>query len=182
MMILLQLFYEYFKVGLFAVGGGLATIPFLAEMAEKTKWFSVAELANMVAVAESTPGPIGVNVATYVGFRLCGIPGAIVATVGLVLPSFIIIYIISGFLEKFKENKYVQAGLCGIRPASTGLITVALVSLVLMSFEIGTAKTPAMIGIAIVIFVLTNFVPKVKKWHPVVFILLAAVAGVIFKL
>ena len=100
MMILLQLFYEYFKVGLFAVGGGLATIPFLAEMAEKTKWFSVAELANMVAVAESTPGPIGVNVATYVGFRLCGIPGAIVATVGLVLPSFIIIYISAVFYSR----------------------------------------------------------------------------------
>ena len=108
-MILLRLFFEFFKTGLFAVGGGLATIPFLADLGGRTGWFTPGDLADMIAVSESTPGPIGVNMATYVGFRAAGIPGGIMATLGLVAPSVIIILIISLFLQKFRQNRAVDA-------------------------------------------------------------------------
>lgn len=107
-MIYLQLFYEFFKTGLFAVGGGLATIPFLSAMTDKYTWFTKAQLADMIAVAESTPGPIGVNTATFAGYNAAGIPGAIIATLSLVLPSYIIILAISKALQKFRDNKYVN--------------------------------------------------------------------------
>ena len=121
-MIYLQLFYEFFKTGLFAVGGGLATIPFLSAMTDKYTWFTKAQLADMIAVAESTPGPIGVNTATFAGYNAAGIPGAIIATLSLVLPSYIIILAISKALQKFRDNKYVNDAFTGLRPAATGLI------------------------------------------------------------
>lgn len=100
-MIYLQLFYEFFKAGLFAVGGGLATLPFLHEISEKTGWFSIAELMDMIAVSESTPGPIGVNMATYAGFSTAGILGSLAATIGLVFPSVVIIIFV------YKDRKSV---------------------------------------------------------------------------
>lgn len=127
-MIYLQLFYEFFKTGLFAVGGGLATIPFLSAMTDKYTWFTKAQLADMIAVAESTPGPIGVNTATFAGYNAAGIPGAIVATLSLVLPSYIIILAISKALQKFRDNKYVNDAFTGLRPAATGLIGAACYS------------------------------------------------------
>ena len=108
-MILLRLFYEFFKTGLFSVGGGMATIPFLQHMGEATGWFTNQELTTMIAVSESTPGPMGVNMATYVGFHigstfgmggLGGIVGAVVATLGLITPSIIVILIIAGFFAE----------------------------------------------------------------------------------
>ena len=116
MSIFLTLFLEFFKVGLFAVGGGLATIPFLYEMSAKTGWFTYEELANMIAVSESTPGPMGINMATYVGFETSGILGSICATIGLVTPSVIIILIIAKALQAFLSNRYVDAAFYGIRP------------------------------------------------------------------
>ena len=101
-MILLRLFYEFFKTGLFSVGGGLATIPFLQDIGQRTGWFTDADLTTMIAVSESTPGPMGVNMATYVGFETAGLPGAVVATLGLITPSIIVIIIIAGFLQKFR--------------------------------------------------------------------------------
>ena len=121
MLILVRLFYEFFKTGLFAIGGGLATMPFLYNISESTGWFSRSDLTNMIAVSESTPGPLGVNMATYVGFSVSGIPGGIIATLGLVCPAVVIIIIISKFLNKFKENPYVEAVFHKIRPTSTGL-------------------------------------------------------------
>ena len=123
----LQLFYEFFKVGLFAIGGGLATIPFLSDMAGRTGWFSAGDLANMIAISESTPGPMGVNMATYVGFHTGGVVGGVIATLGLVCPSILVILIIAGFLKKFRESRGVDAVFYGIRPASTALIAAALV-------------------------------------------------------
>ena len=108
-MILLRLFFEFFKTGLFAIGGGLSTLPFLREMSETTGWFTQTELLDMVAVSESTPGPIGVNMATYVGFTTAGIPGAVIATLGLITPSVIIVLIVAGFLKRFKDSKVVAA-------------------------------------------------------------------------
>ena len=115
MMIYLQLFYEFFKAGLFAIGGGMATLPFLYDISDTTGWFTYGQLADMVAISESTPGPIGVNMATYVGFTTAGISGAVVATIGLITPSIIIILIIAGFLKAFKDSKYVQSAF--YRPA-----------------------------------------------------------------
>ena len=104
-MIFLQLFYEFFKIGLFAVGGGMATIPFLMDLTSRYSWFTMADLTNMIAVSESTPGPIGINMATYAGFNAAGIPGALCATLSLVLPAWIIIILIAKFMSSFSENK-----------------------------------------------------------------------------
>ena len=125
MLTLLRLFFEFFKTGLFAVGGGLATMPFLYNISETTGWFSKNDLTNMIAVSESTPGPLGVNMATYVGFSVSGVVGSIVATLGLICPALVIIVIISKFLKKFKQNPYVEAVFHTIRPTSTGLIVGA---------------------------------------------------------
>ena len=125
-MIYLQLFFEFFKAGLFAIGGGLATIPFLTDIGQRTGWFTSGELANMIAISESTPGPMGVNMATYVGFHTGGIAGGVIATLGLGCPSILVILVIAGFLKKFRESRGVDAVFYGIRPASTALIAAAL--------------------------------------------------------
>ena len=190
-MIFLRLFWEFFKTGLFAVGGGMATIPFLSEMAERTGWFSQAMLADMIAVGESTPGPIGVNTATYVGYTVAGIPGGLVATFGLVLPSFLIILIVAAFLKAFRTNKYVERVFYGIRPASVGMIgaaCVAVMRLCLMDTEAfaaggGLRDLLNWKGLALfaVIWVLTNFVKRTKKLHPVIFIACSAAVGIVFR-
>jgi len=191
-MIYLQLFFEFFKVGLFSVGGGLATIPFLQDLGVRTGWFTAADLADMIAVSESTPGPMGVNMSTYVGFTCAGIPGAIVGVLGLVTPSVIVILIIAGFLKKFRDSKAVDAVFSGLRPASTALITAAGISVALIALfqEIMLPTTegivtkvpyfPAII-IALVVFLCMRL-PKLKKLHPILYIALAALAGVVFQL
>ena len=125
MNIYLQLFIEFFKAGLFAVGGGMATIPFLYDISDNTGWFTHAQLTDMIAISESTPGPIGINMATYVGYTSAGISGSVIATLGLITPSIIVILIIAGFYNAFKNNKYVQAAFYGLRPASSALIASA---------------------------------------------------------
>lgn len=184
--LLIRLYIEFFKTGLFAVGGGMATLPFLQDMAVHTGWFTTAQLADMVAVSESTPGPIGVNMATYVGFTVGGLPGAVVATVGLITPSLIIILIISAFLQAFRNNRYVNAAFYGLRPASTAMVASAGIGVALMTFYRPEAAGLAMVSwkalaLAAVILVLTRWVKTTKKWHPIIFILLSAVVGVIFQ-
>lgn len=185
-MIFLQLFYEFFKTGLFAVGGGLATLPFLEDISQRTGWFTSAQLADMLAISESTPGPIGVNMATYVGFETAGILGALCATVGLVMPSVILIILVSKVLEKFRTNTYVEAAFYGLRPASVAMVASAGIGVAMTTLLNLTASGFAVLRwrelvLATVILVLTNFVPKVKKFHPIVFIALAAAVGIIFK-
>lgn len=194
-MIYIQLFYEFFKTGLFAIGGGLATLPFLYNLSDKTGWFTHTDLTNMIAVSESTPGPIGVNTATYVGFTVAGLPGAIVATLGLVAPSIIVILIIASFLKAFRDSRMVESAFYGLRPASTGLIAAAGIPVILTSvlsvdslyalltggMTASMIKWPAVV-LAVVIYVLTNFVKPTKKLHPILFIAFAAVVGVAFRL
>ena len=190
-MILLQLFWEFFKTGLFAVGGGMATVPFLSEIAQRTGWFTQEMLADMIAVAESTPGPIGVNTATYVGYTVAGIPGGVVATFGLALPSFLIILIIAAFLKAFRTNKYVERVFYGIRPASVGMIgaaCVAVMRLCLVDLEafqasgrIGDLISLRALALFAAIWVLTNFVKLTKKLHPIVFIAASAAVGIVFR-
>ena len=190
-MIYLRLFWEFFKTGLFAVGGGMATLPFLYSMSEKTGWFTAAQLADMIAVSESTPGPIGVNMATFAGFTTAGVPGALVATLGLVTPSVIVILIVASILQAFRSNKYVDAAFYGLRPCSVGLIAAAgmlVVKISLFRFE-AFAESGVLtqlfnfkaIILAAVLIVLTRYVKATKKFHPIVFILASAVAGVVFS-
>ena len=191
MMILLRLFWEFFKTGLFAVGGGMATLPFLYDMSARTGWFTEAKLADMIAVAESTPGPIGINMATYVGFHTAGIPGAVIATLGLVTPSVIIILLIARVLQKFRQNKTVDAAFYGLRPCSVGLIAAAglLVVKVAMfrfdAFEESGVFTDLFnwkaLALAAVLIVLTRYIKPVKKLHPIFFILGSALVGVVFS-
>ena len=196
MMLFLRLYYEFFKTGLFAVGGGMATIPFLNQMADSTGWFTYDDLANMIAVGESTPGPIGVNMATYVGFvsgmNAGGTPqallGAVVATLGLITPSFIVILIVAAMLKSFRDNRYVNHAFYGLRPASTGLIAAAGLSVVVSNlFDTGVGLTLAAVNwkgwvLAITLWLLTNKVRQTKKLHPIVFIGLSAVAGIVFSM
>ena len=186
-MIYLRLFFEFFKVGLFSIGGGLATIPFLTDLGSRTGWFTSGELANMIAISESTPGPMGVNMATYVGFHLRGIPGGVTATLGLICPSILVILIIAGFLKKFRESRGVDAVFYGIRPASTALIAAALVEVC----AIALVNTGAAFGgtdffrwkailLAAAVFVCLQVGP-LKKLHPIAFIAASAVLGVLFQ-
>ena len=190
-MIYIRLFVEFFLTGLFAVGGGMATIPFLEDMSTRTGWFTHAQLADMIAVSESTPGPIGVNMATYVGYLTAGLPGGIFATLGLVTPSVIVILIIAAFLKAFRSSKYVDRVFYGIRPASTALIAAAGVSVLMLCivdidafaltgklFDLVDPKALLLFGL---IWVLTNLVKITKKLHPLVFIALSAVVGLVFK-
>ena len=191
-MIYLQLFWEYFKTGLFAVGGGMATIPFLYNMSDNTGWFTHQDLANMIAVGESTPGPIGVNMATYVGYvtgmKQGGIGhailGAVTASMGLVLPSLIVILIVAAMLKRFKESPLVQKIFYGLRPTSTGLIaaaglSVAVANLVdLSSFGVNWKGCI----LAVVLWLLTNKVKRTKKLHPIVFIGFSALVGIVFSM
>lgn len=192
---LLTLMIEFFKTGLFAVGGGLATLPFLSQMGEKYGWFTAEELANMIAVGESTPGPIGVNMATYVGFTqgmattgnvLEAVLSAVLSTLSLVAPSIIVICIIAGMLEKFQNSRMVQNAFAGIRPAVTGLIAAAGWAVFEIAlFKDGVVSFAAVNWIALVIFVVIfacTQIKKLKKLHPIVFILAGAILGVVFKM
>ena len=199
MMLYLRLFFEFFKTGLFAVGGGMATIPFLYDMADATGWFTYNDLANMIAVGESTPGPVGVNMATYVGYVTgmgqWGLPGAllgaVVATLGLVTPSIIIILVIAAFLKSFRDNRYVENAFYGLRPASTGLIAAAGLSVAVSNLFVPDVLAQG-VSLAVVnwkgwilaaaLWVLTNKVRQTKGLHPILFILASAVVGVVFEM
>ena len=187
-MIYLQLFWEFFKTGLFSIGGGLATLPFLYEMSNKTHWFSHADIADMIAISESTPGAIGINMSTYAGFRTAGYPGGIVATLSLAAPSLIIILIISGFLQKFKDSRHVQHALYGLRPASIAMITaaglnVAKVALIdLDAFAASRSLGDLFIWKAILLGALIFGGQKLfPRIHPIAFILFSAVVGIVFR-
>lgn len=179
----LTLMFEFFKTGLFAIGGGPATIPFLMDMAEKYPWFTMSELSDMIAISESTPGPIGLNMATFAGFKTYGVLGGILATLALVVPSIIIIIIIAKFLDGFQENRIVKAVFWGIRPAVTALIAAAVINLIQVSLfkeEAGTLSPNIKSCIlCVIVFVLLQW-KKTKKLHPAMWFLMAAVAGVIF--
>ncbi len=192
-MIYLLLFWEFFKTGLFTIGGGMATVPFLYEMSDKyPHWFSHDDLANMIAVGESTPGPIGVNMATYVGFvtgdgALGSVLGAVTATLGLITPSIIIILIIGLMLKSFKDNKLVNHAFYGLRPASAGLIASAGLSVLLSNMFIGEKIALAFFNwkgliLAVVLWVFSNVIKKTKNLHPIIFIGLSALAGIVFSM
>ena len=184
-MIYIQLFWEFLKVGLFTVGGGLASLPFLYDISDKTGWYTHAQLADMVAISESTPGPIGINMATYVGFTSAGILGSVLATLGFIIPSIIIVSIVSKFLKKFNENKFIKGAFYGLRAVSVALICSALVSVVKISLiniplfrETGAILDLISIP-GILLAIACYFV--LKKWnpHPVFVLGGGAVVGIL---
>ena len=181
-MTMLTLCMEFFLTGLFAVGGGLATLPFLTQMSvDHPEWFSQEMLINMVAVSESTPGPIGVNMATYVGFTVSGLAGAVLATLSLVLPSLIVIMVIARVLEYYRNSPLVNTAFSAIRPAVAGLIAAA--AFAMLKLVIGGTAGVSLINIAllVVLFVLTQL-KQTKKMHPILFIAIGAVLGIVLKL
>lgn len=198
-MILWKLFWEFFKTGLFAIGGGMATVPFLQDISAKTGWFTSADLANMIAVSESTPGPMGVNMATYVGYTVgsqqlggtgMGVVGAVVATLGLIAPSIVVILIVAYFLKRFRDSRLVDSVLYGLRPASVALISAAGVEIVLFAvlrvesiWRIADASLSwKAVVLALVVFAGTNLIPRLKKTHPIWFVAASAVAGVLLHM
>jgi len=183
-MIYLQLFYEFFITGLFIFGGGLAAIPFLQRIGESTGWYTTTELMDMIAIAEATPGPIGINMATYAGYTAAGIPGGIIASIALLLPSATIAFIVARLLVRFRESKYVQSALYGLRPASLGLISAAgltVFTLVVFGSEVHSMISDGItlfdyraLIFAAVLLVATNII----KAHPVIFLAISAVIGI----
>ena len=186
-MTLLRLFFEFAKTGLFSVGGGLATLPFLYEMSNNTGWFTHADVADMIAISESTPGAIGINMSTYAGFKTAGVPGGVVATLGLALPSIVIILIIARFLQRFRENRLVEGAFYGLRPASIAMITAAGVNVVkvallnLNAYAAGGSLGDLFVWKALALAAVLFLAQRKLKWHPVVFIAASAVIGIIFK-
>ena len=185
-MIYLKLFYEFFKIGLFAVGGGMATLPFLQRLGESTGWFDNQLITDMVAISESTPGPIGINMATYVGYNVAGLFGGFMATLGETLPCIILVILFSKFLTKLSGNKYLDYAFYGMRPAVTGLIAAAAVSVMQVAvFNTELYKqTGAIVDLAdpkkIIYFALVFWAIKKFKKHPVMYIGISAVIGLIF--
>ena len=191
-----ELFFRFFFVGLFSVGGGLATLPFLSDMGAATGWFDQMDISNMVAISESTPGPLGINMATYIGYQVLepygmgyGVLGCIFASAGLTAPALITILLIMKVLQKFRNSKTVEYVFYGLRAASVGLITAACLGVAKIAFysvdamgETGNIfmaiDYKSIILSAAIFFAVTKF----KKIHPIVFILVSAVVGIIFKM
>lgn len=189
LLLLGELYVRFFCVGLFSVGGGLATLPFLQSMGETTGWFNAADISNMVAISESTPGPLGINMATYVGFQVAGVVGSVIAPIGLCTPAIAIIILVSRILKKFKDSKYVGNAFYGLRAASLGLVCAACWAVAKIAFWQSDvfAQTQSFFGainyksiiLSVIIFIMIKLF---KKVHPIVFIALAAAVGIIFKM
>lgn len=180
-MIYLKLFLTFLKIGAFTFGGGYAMLPFIQQEVSKNAWLSEQEMIDFVAISESTPGPFAVNIATYIGTKTAGILGAACATLGVVLPSFIIILIVASLLKKFNESKYVKGAMCGLKPAVPGLIATALLSVAIAVFfpsgiTASVFTTPAFYC-SLVIFIIAA-VMAFKKIHPILIVSLAAVLGI----
>lgn len=184
-MIYLILAYEFFKIGLFSIGGGMATLPFLMDLANKYDWFTVSELTNMVAISESTPGPVGINMATYAGYNAAGVPGAVIATLALTAPAWIIIILIAKFLENFSENTHVKAAFYGIRPAVAALIGYAVWELLKIALVAAVEGNITVNWINAAVCVITFALLQIKKLgklHPLVWIAGGACVGIALKM
>lgn len=186
-MIYIKLFFLFFKIGLFSIGGGLATLPFLQDLADKYDWITSKELINMIAISESTPGPIGINTATFVGYKAAGVFGGIITTLGIVTPSIIIIILIAHYFKRFNEKPLVKGAFLGIRPAVTGLIASVcfeIIRISILNIErfnlskniLDLINVKETILFAVVLYLIYRY-----KKHPIIYIAGAAVVGVVFK-
>ena len=176
-MIYLELFWAFCKIGFFAIGGGLATVPFLFDLSAEKGWFSVADLVKMIAVSEATPGPLGVNMATYTGVQTAGVSGGIISTVGLVVPMFVVIVVLSHCLKHFRKNKWLDAIFEGLRPAVAMMILSFVIGLFIMNYQ--TADHMGRPLLAVLLSICYVILTWHFRGHPVLFITLAAVMGII---
>ena len=169
-MIYLQLFWQFFQIGIFSFGGGYATLPFLYEIADKFHWYSAADLTNMLAISSITPGPVGVNVATFAGFNSAGVLGSLLATSAVILPSFIIVTTVSKMLEKFKTNRYVKGAIKSIKPAGCALLSAVGIRLIFTSnlHLFGT-----------ILLLARNIMSFVRKTDPRGYLAISAIAGLV---
>lgn len=187
-MIYIRLFLEFLKIGTFSVGGGLATLPFLAELVDKYGWITQNDLVDIIAISESTPGPIGINAATYMGFKTAGILGGITATMGLVFPALVVIAFVAHYFMKFNENPHVRNAFYGLRPAVTGMIgaagfQMALISLVNINTLSGRDFIRDFFNYKeIILFGMVFYLLYKYNKHPIWYLAGAAAVGIIFKL
>lgn len=186
-MIIILLIYEFFKIGLFSIGGGLASLPFLYELSNKTNWYDMYDISNLIAVSESTPGPLGVNMATYVGFITAGPLGGLLAPIGLVCPSIIIILAVAKFYNKFKESALVKDVFYMLRPVSTALIFVAGISVLKVammkagiSFELTSFYKNLNYKAVVFMVILAIFSKQIKK-HPIMAVVISGAVGVLLQ-
>ncbi len=183
---LLQLCIQFFKTGLFAVGGGLATLPFLYEISDRFGWFSHADIADMIAISESTPGAIGINMSTYAGYTTAGVIGGILASLSLSAPCVIVILIIARILDKFRNNPMVENAFYGLRAASVAMISAAGLNVVKTSLVHPDvlAETGSFAGFfdpkAIILAVILVIAMRKLKWNPIAFLVISAVIGIVF--
>lgn len=168
-MIYLNLFLHFFYIGLFSFGGGYATLPFLYHLAEIKQWFTVQQLSDMIAIASITPGPVGINVATFAGFTTTGILGALIATTSIILPSFILILIISGILEQYKTNKYVQSVIYVLKPVGCGLLASVGINMFIQKINL----------IAIIFLLVLYLISRYKKLDPLFYLGISAILGIV---
>ena len=175
-MILLELYYEFFKIGLFAIGGGMAAIPFLRHLAVSSEWFSIAFITDMIAISESTPGPIGINMATYAGYNISGRLGGIAATLGMITPSIISVTIVAKYLDKYRNSHILDQIFWGLRPAVTGLIAVAgfdILRTVVFNANFEWLK--------LVYFLVIFYLIKRFKKHPITYVAISAFVGILLN-
>ena len=176
-MIYFELFLAFFKIGLFAIGGGLATVPFLFDLAKEKAWFSVAELVKMIAVSESTPGPLGINMATFTGIQTAGFTGGLIATLGLIVPMFFSIIILCHFLKWLKNSELIEIMFEGMRPAVAMMIFSFVLSL--LKLNLTTAEKMGQPLLAILLFICYTILTFHYQGHSILFILIAACMGII---
>ena len=170
MKIYLLLFLEFFKTGLFSIGGGYATMPFLYQFIDDYGWYSSKQLSDMIAISILTPGPVGINMATFAGFQTTGLIGAITASVALVMPSYIIVIFISELLEKYKDNFYVKTALASLRPVGCGLLTVLCINLCTSNI-----KNIYSLLLLTILFILSfNF-----RKNPILYFVIGSISGVV---
>ncbi len=170
MLIYLHLCFEFFRIGLFSFGGGYATLPFLYHIADTYHWYTPQQLSDMIAVSSITPGPVGVNVATFAGFSTAGILGALLATTSVILPSYVLVIIISKLLEKFKTNKKVQAAIYGLKPAGCGLLSA-------VALNIFKDNVTGLFGV--LLFLILLFMSFQQKRDPLFYLGISAIVGLI---
>lgn len=169
-MILLELFINFFHIGVFSFGGGYATLPFLYEIAENHSWYSIDDLTNMIAVSSITPGPVGINMATFAGFKTEGILGSLIATTAIILPSLIFVVLVSKVLNKFCDNKFVKSIIYVLKPLGCGLLAATGVNLLIKN----NLNVAGAIFLLILIYVSTR-----KKLSPIFYLGSGAILGLI---
>lgn len=168
--LLSQLFLQFFHVGVFSFGGGYATLPFLYDIADKFHWYSAKQLTDMLAISSITPGPVGVNVATFAGFTTAGILGSLVATSAIILPSYIIVTIVFKVIDKFRTNRNIKGAIIGLKPAGCALLSAVGIKLLFTS-NLHLLGTLILLGFLILSIK--------KKQDPLFYLGISAILGLI---